>query len=243
MYPGDELLNSAEVSTGSTLGHIDCEAILFDLDGTLVNSYVDAEMCWTSWAKSVGVIDRFDFPKIFGGRRSDMVLAMLPGLSPEEVAIQVERVRLAERNQTANVVPLPGATELLRTLSPNVWAIVTSNDREVALARLRAAGLPTPRVLLSADEVEHGKPDPEGLLRAAAMLGVDTSSALAIDDSPTGIDAACRAKMPSIGVRFAHSEAALQNATFVVPNVGCLSLKVGSAGLRVIAHQCEQATD
>lgn len=236
MHSGEGIVEPAGSTATSELGYVDCKAILFDLDGTLVNSYIDAEICWTSWARSVGAIDRFDFSRIFGGRRSEIVLSVLPELSPAEVAVQAERVKLAERDQTTNVTPMPGAKELLDALRPNEWAIVTSNDREVALARIHAANLPTPDVLVSSDETKRGKPDPEGLLRAAAILDVDASSALAIDDSPVGIDAACRAKMSSIGVCYIHNETALKSATFVVTNVGYLSVSTSPCGLRVTAH-------
>jgi sugar-phosphatase len=202
-----------------------CQVILFDLDGTLIDSFIDADLCWSEWARSAGVPPGYDFDKLYGLRRSEIVLALLPRASPEEVAEHVERVRVAEREYTGNVTARPGALELLDGLPAGSWAIVTSNDREVAEARLRAAGLPLPDVLLGADQIERGKPDPQGLLLAAAMLGAPAAASLAIDDAPVGIDAARRAGMASIAVRFRHADTALTKANAIVSNVGCFTVQ------------------
>jgi sugar-phosphatase len=207
-------------------------AIVFDLDGTLVDSYADAALCWTEWARSVGV-GAFEFAKVFGGRREEIVASLLPGLSNPEVATHVEQVRLAEQKQTSQVVARPGAAALLARLPPDRWAIVTSNDHLVAEARLRAAGLPMPRVLLSADEIERGKPDPQGLFRAASLLGVPVAEVVAIDDSPVGITSARAAGMPSIAVRFKHDDASLAAADAIVDNVGCLAVRLDRQNLTI----------
>lgn len=204
---------------------ITCQAFLFDLDGTLVDSYVDAEACWRSWAASVGALERFDFNELYGRRRDEMISTLLPRLPPVESAEHAQAIRCAERESTSNVTALPGSASLLSKLPPGSWAIVTSNDRDVALARIRAAGLPVPSILLTSDEIERAKPDPQGLLLASSMLNVPAGRALAIDDSPVGIEAANRAQMQSIAVRFKHSDGSLQEADLIVDNLSCLNIK------------------
>lgn len=212
---------------------VTCKAFLLDLDGTLIDSYPDAEQCWTDWARSVGAVNNFEFAKLYGRRRTEIILATLPGLSKSEVAMHAEQVRLAEREYTDNIVALPGAMELLSYLPESAWAIVTSNDREVAQARIRAAGLPMPRVLFGETEVKRGKPDPQGLLLAASALNTEAKSAVAIDDSPLGIEAASRAEMSSVAVRFRQDDRSLHKANFIIDNLSFLSVKKNSTGFTV----------
>ncbi|MEI5102674.1 HAD-IA family hydrolase [Streptomyces sp. PmtG] len=207
-------------------------AILFDLDGTLVDSYPDAEDCWGEWAQSVGVGAEFDLDRFYGQKRSDIVRTMLPHLSEQEILDHAERVRLAERERVAKVVALPGAAELLDALPRDRWSIVTSNDTEVAQARLRSAGLPLPDVLVSADDVALPKPDPEGFLLAARKMGVDPASAVGIDDSPMGIAAAKAAGLTTIAVRFrTHDDNALREAHAVADGVGSIAFQVLPDGI------------
>lgn len=216
------------VATGSARRF---RAVLFDLDGTLVDSYRDAERCWGEWAESVGAGDRFDLAGYYGQKRSDIVRDVLPHLTEQEIAEHAEKVRLAEREYTSEVVALDGARALLDSLPSRLWAVVTSNDTEVARARLRSAGLPVPEVLVSADDVEHPKPHPEGFLLAARQLGVEPAAALAVDDSPIGIAAARAAGMTAVAVRFRHDEASLRSADAVADGVGRLSLRAEAGAL------------
>lgn len=200
-------------------------AILLDLDGTLVDSYPDAEQCWGEWADSAGVGDRFDLGRYYGRKRHDIVRDLLPHLSEQEITAHAEHVRLAEREYTSRVVALTGARRLLDALPPERWAIVTSNDTEVAKARLTSAGLPVPGVLVSADDVGHPKPHPEGFLLAAERLGIAPGTALAVDDSPIGLAAARAAGMTTLAVRFRHDDASLRDADVIADNVGDISVR------------------
>ncbi|WKX69170.1 HAD family phosphatase [Streptomyces sp. XD-27] len=206
-------------------------AILFDLDGTLVDSYADAEDCWGEWAESVGVGDVFDLARFYGQKRSDIVRTLLPHLSEQEILDHAEQVRIAERARVAKVVALPGAAEVLASLPGDRWGIVTSNDTEVALARLRSAGLPAPDVIVSADDVVHPKPHPEGFLLAARKMGVDPASAVGIDDSPMGIAAARAAGLTTIAVRFRQEDSALREAHAIADGVGSLTFEIRPDGI------------
>jgi sugar-phosphatase len=202
------------------------QAILFDLDGTLVDSYQDADQCWSDWADSVGVGDVFDLSRYYGHKRADIIRDLLPHLSEAEIADHAEQVRRAEGRYTGRTVALPGARELLNSLPVDRWAIVTSNDTEVAKARLRAAGLPVPTVLVSQDDVTRAKPHPEAFLLGASRLGIAPPMAIAIDDSPIGIEAANAAGSVTIGVRFRHDDASLSAAHAIYDDVGSIPFEL-----------------
>lgn len=180
---------------------IRCKALLLDLDGTLTDADADAVKYWSEWARSVGVEPEEVLRARESGRRRDTISSLLPGLSEEEVEDEVKRVRSAAMESAKNIVILPGAKRLIAELPADRWAIVTSNDREVALARLNAAGLPVPDVLVAAEDVTTGKPDPEGYLMAAQLLGVEASEAAVVDDATVGIEAAQAAGMMTIAIR------------------------------------------
>lgn len=205
-------------------------AILFDLDGTLVDSYADAEYCWGEWAKSVGLED-FDLARFYGQKRSDIVRTLLPQLPEEEIAAHAEDVRLAERARVIEIVALPGAAELLTALPPHRWGIVTSNDTEVAEARLRSAGLPVPEIIVSADNVTYPKPHPEGFLLGAKKLGYEPAQVVGIDDSPMGVAAAKEAGMTAIAVRFRHDDSELAHAHAIADGVGSIRCQEEPDGL------------
>lgn len=207
------------------------DAVLFDLDGTLVDSYADAEDCWGEWAESVGLGDTFDLARFYGQKRSDIVRTLLPRLPEREIEAHAEAVRLAERARVAKVVALPGAFETLTSLPPRRWGIVTSNDTEVARARLTSAGLPVPRIIVSADNVSHPKPHPEGFLLGAEKLGFAPARIAGIDDSPIGIAAARDAGMTAIAVRFRHDEDELASAHAIAKGVGSIDFRQVPDGL------------
>jgi mannitol-1-/sugar-/sorbitol-6-phosphatase len=180
---------------------IRCKAILLDLDGTLIDADTVAVQYWTAWARSVGADPEAVLQARRNGRRRDVIATFLPGLSAGELEKEVSRVREAALANIEHVVALPGAKRLLAELPAGRWAIVTSNDREVALGRLRAAGLPTPGVVVAAEDVAKGKPDPEGYLMAARLLGFSVVEVVVIDDSAVGIEAADVAGMRAIAIR------------------------------------------
>jgi sugar-phosphatase len=180
---------------------IRCKAILLDLDGTLIDADAAAVQYWTAWAKSVGTDPEAVLQARQSGRRRDIIAAFRPGLSEAKLEEEVSRVREAALANIEHVVALPGAKRLLTELPAGRWAIVTSNDREVALGRLRAAGLPTPEVVVAAEDVAKGKPDPEGYLMAARLLGFSVSEVVVVDDSAVGIEAADAAGMRAIAIQ------------------------------------------
>lgn len=190
--------------------------ILLDLDGVLVDSSAAVERAWRGWA-SRHDLDPGAVLAIAHGRRSqDTIREAAPHLDAELEALVLERDETAESD---GLHALPGAAELLGSLAPGTWAVVTSGTRELATARLKAAGLPIPAVLVTAEDVVNGKPDPEGYLRAAGSLGAEPGECVVIEDAPAGIAAALAAGMMAIGVTSTHARHELRAAHLIVERV------------------------
>ncbi len=160
-------------------------AVLFDMDGTLVDSDAAVERAWTTWAHEYGVdVD----PTTLHGRPADTtVRALRPDLDDAAVAAATAYQLDLQYDDLADVVPTPGALDLLAGLSLP-WAVVTSADDRLARARLGAAGIAAP-VLVTVDDISSGKPDPEGFLLAARRLGVEPTRCLVVEDAPAGVAA------------------------------------------------------
>lgn len=162
--------------------------MLFDMDGTIVDSTKVVETIWGRFAERFGI----DFDELMAyshGRRSpDTIRHFLPA---SHDAAEVTREQEAqELTQMDGIVQVPGAGRLLKILSRAPVAVVTSAPRELAKARMRAAGLVLPAVLVAAEDVEDGKPSPEGYLKASAELGVDIADCVVFEDAAAGIEAA-----------------------------------------------------
>jgi len=138
------------------------------------------------------------------------------------VADEVAALEGTESHTTEGVYEVPGARELLERLPADAWAIVTSGVRSVATLRIRHTHLPMPRVLVCADEITRGKPDPEGYLTAAERLGKKPADCVVIEDTPAGLEAAGAAGMPSIGIVGTYPATALVMAELVVPSLSAV---------------------
>ncbi|MBB3239822.1 sugar-phosphatase [Pseudomonas sp. Tn43] len=162
-------------------------AFLFDMDGTVLNSIAAAERIWTTWARRHGVdVDTF-LPTIHGARAIDTISRLaLPGVDAEAEAAWITE---AEIGDVEGIVEVAGAASFLRSLPANQWAIVTSAPRALALRRMVAAGIPEPLVMVTAEDVSAGKPDPAGYRLAASRLGVEPTECLIFEDAAVGIRA------------------------------------------------------
>ena len=197
-------------------------ALLFDLDGVLVDSRRCIENIWKKWAAARGR-DPAPFIAVCHGRRiSETIAQVAPELDATAEAAVLDRM---EEVETDGVEPVPEARELLAGLAEGTWAIVTSGSRKVATLRLTHVGLPLPKVFITAEDVRRGKPDPEGYLLAAARLGVEPKECVVIEDSPPGVAAGNAARMRVIGVTTTYQAAALTGADEMIPGLGSL-LKV-----------------
>jgi sugar-phosphatase len=163
-------------------------AFLFDMDGTVLSSIAAAERIWTIWALRHGLDVASFLPTIHGVRAIDTVNRQgLPGLDAEAEAAWITE---AEIEDVEGVVEIRGATAFLGSLPAGQWAIVTSAPRSLALRRMAAAGIPEPDVMVTAEDVSAGKPDPAGYRLAAKRLGVEVTDCLIFEDATAGILAA-----------------------------------------------------
>jgi sugar-phosphatase len=174
-----------------------CEAVWFDMDGTILDSSIPVQRQWRMWAESVGV----PFEKVaevMHGRRAIETMQLVAPELPQPQT--VEQFLVEEEKDVEGIREMPGALGFLRALPADRWAVVTSATYSMAQSRIRAAGLPEAPVLVSADRVTHGKPHPEGFLTAAAALGVSPERCLVVEDSPAGIQAGITGGMQVLGV-------------------------------------------
>lgn len=188
-------------------------AFLADLDGVLVDSLAAATRAWTTWA-SLHRLDPQPFIQAHGRPSRETIAELAPELDADAEAASVES---RETSDTAGVVALPGAAAMLLPGRP--VAIVTSGGRRLAEARLRAAGLRRPDVLVTADSVSRGKPDPEPYLLAARKLGVLPGDCTVFEDAPAGISAGKAAGMRVVALTTTFRAADLSGADQIVANL------------------------
>ncbi|GAA1978877.1 HAD family hydrolase [Nocardiopsis rhodophaea] len=174
------------------------QAFLFDMDGVVVDSSEIIHQIYTRWAIRHGFDIDVISGNLQGGRTIDFLSKM--DLAPESVVAHSQELRNEEVRTAHLVRALPGAHDLLAMLPPNRWAIVTSSVRDVAEARITQAGLPVPRVLVSADDVDTGKPSPKPYELAAFQLGARTEHCVVFEDSINGVLSANAALMRCVGV-------------------------------------------
>jgi sugar-phosphatase len=190
-----------------TMPTFNCTAILFDLDGVLVDSTRSVSRQYRLWAQKANLDPRIVENIPHGVRAIDVVRQLAPHLDAEA---EVERLEKMEAEDQEGVVVMPGATELLESIPGNRWCVVTSGTRYLATCRLKHANLPIPRVMVSADDVSKGKPDPEPYLTGARLLGMNSTDCLVIEDAPAGIQAAHAGKMKVIAITSTYPASALE---------------------------------
>jgi sugar-phosphatase len=192
------------------------KAILFDMDGVLMDSTPSVERVWRTWAAK----HRLDPEHVAGqahGRRSiETIRAVAPELDSEKENLKVEQMEIADKE---GVTALHGAAELLAHLPADRFAIVTSATRPLAVARLGYAGIPVPRHMITANDVIHGKPSPEPFLKGAALLGFHPADCLVFEDSPAGISSAHFAGMKAIALQTTYPAEQLQDANAIIGNL------------------------
>lgn len=178
------------------------QAFLFDMDGTLITSVAAAERVWTRWARRHGLDAETFVPTIHGVRTIDTIRRQ--NLLNIDLDAEIAWVERGEIEDVDGVAPIPGAIDFVRRLPPDRWAVVTSASPALVQARLKAAGLTPPAVLVTADDVERGKPDPAGYLAAAAALGFAATECLVFEDADAGIQAGDAAGAEVVVVTATH---------------------------------------
>jgi len=162
-------------------------ALLFDMDGTLVDSTAIVEKIWRRFAQRYQ-LDAATILADSHGRRTEETVAMFAPAGVQ-VAEEAARITAEEIADTDGIIEIAGASRLLAALPAESWAVVTSASRALAITRLTAAGLPIPAVLISAEDVTRGKPHPEGYLAAAKALNANPVDCIAFEDAAAGMTA------------------------------------------------------
>ncbi len=173
------------------------KAILFDMDGVLVDSAPAVERVWHKWALDHGLDPATVINQAHGRRSVETIRVVAPTMNAEQENVKVEQMEIADKE---GVTALAGAAQLLRNLPSDQFAIVTSATRPLAVARLGYAGLPLPKFMVTADDVINGKPSPEPYLKGAALLGITPSDCLVFEDTPAGVAAARSAGMQAVAL-------------------------------------------
>lgn len=166
---------------------ITARALLFDMDGTLVDSTAAVERVWVRWARKHGL--SFDqFAHRLHGRRA---IDTMTEIAPPGIDLQKEVGQLddEELNETEGIVPVRGASELLASLPRGSWALVTSARPPLARVRMAAAGLPMPEIIVTSTDVDQGKPHPACFELALERLGITARKAVVFEDAPAGLAA------------------------------------------------------
>lgn len=208
-----------------TLGPLESRpfaAVLFDMDGTLIDSIPAVVRSWLRWAQEEDVDPR-RLAGFHGVPARGIAERLLP---PERVGAAVARIEAIEIADVEGITVLPGALDALAALGAHHRsAIATSCTAPLAAARIAATGLPVPPVVVTASDVTRGKPHPEPFLLAAARLGVDPAECLVVEDAPGGLEAARAAGCSTLAVTTTTAPADLI-ADAVVENLAAVTFEV-----------------
>ena len=209
---------------------IRCQAVLFDMDGVLVDSTHAVARVWRKWALDRG-FDPVKVVRAAHGRPSiDTVRDFLPNADSNAENLEVER---QEVEDLEGVVAMPGARALVTSIPDGRWTVVTSATRPLAEVRLRAAGIPIPKSLITADDIQQGKPHPEPYQKAAARLGYPPSECVVVEDAPAGIQAgkAAGARVIAVPTTSNRRELEKAGADWVVRNCADIAAALDGSGL------------
>ncbi|MFI7385722.1 HAD-IA family hydrolase [Streptomyces sp. NPDC049813] len=212
---------------------ITADALLFDNDGTLLSSMESVYRCWTRWAQEYGITaEQFAAVELHGRPAAEIAADLLPA---EQVGAAVARIEQLEVEDVPNggTRLLPGTRELLDTLPAGRWAVVTSATRRLAEARLAAVGI-VPPLLIAADDITRGKPDPEPFLLAAAKLGADPARCVVFEDAPAGLAAGRAGGMTTVALTTTHPAHEL-TADVVVPDLSAVAALATEGGVEISA--------
>jgi len=208
---------------------IQCSALLFDLDGVLVDSRAVVERVCRLWAVRLGVSAE-ELLKVAHGRRTrDTARIIAPHLNSEEEAAWIDDQELRD---TEGLVEVPGARRFVESLPAGRWAVVTSCGRDLARLRLTTVGIPLPAVIVTSEDVSNGKPAPDGYRLGAKRLGVDPAACVVFEDAPPGIAAGVAAGARVVALRTTHPDADFSAATAVIPDY--TALRAGQNGNNLV---------
>jgi mannitol-1-/sugar-/sorbitol-6-phosphatase len=216
---------------------IDCQGILFDLDGVLVDSTPAVARVWTVWAHQHGFDPQETVHRAHGRPSLATIRELLPHADHAAENAIVEQMEIED---VRGVIPLPGTTELLEALPVDRWTVVTSCTRALALVRLRVAGLPLPAKMVTSTDIVNGKPHPEPYLRGAELLGRAPAECIVFEDAPAGVRSGKAAHSRVVAFQTTASERLLREAgaDWIVKDAASVSLATtrGAHGISLLLH-------
>jgi len=203
-----------------------CSAILFDLDGVLLDSTRVVAEQYTRWAREHGLHPSEVLKAAHGVRTLEVVRRVAPHLDPV-----AETKKIENREAVAdNILPIPGAVALLNSIPTGRWCVVTSGTRFLATTRMRKFGIPIPEILVTADDVSNGKPDPEPYRKGAELLNVSPAECVVFEDAPAGIRSAHGAGMKVISLPSTYPVEELHEADVIVAGLSSIEISTDGAG-------------
>jgi sugar-phosphatase len=215
---------------------LSCIAVIFDLDGVLIDSDAAIEQRWRQWAEEHDIPFE-DVEAVYHGRPMvEVIEEVAPDLDPET---EIDRMRDVMTAAPDYIRAFDGVKELLDGLPPERWAIATSARRRTATNRLDHVGLPTPNVFITADDVTRGKPAPDAYQLAAERLQVDPSDCIVFEDAASGVEAARRAGTRVVGVATSTDAEALSDADAVVPSLSAVDIHLTKHGTLTVRRKAE----
>jgi sugar-phosphatase len=209
---------------------VSCQAVLFDMDGVLIDSTPAVARVWRGWALEHG-LDPETVVHMAHGRPSRTTIREL--LPHSDIDAEDREVEHREMEDLDGLVLLPGAQRLLNSLPLERWTIATSCTRPLAEVRLRAVGLPIPKKLITSSDVINGKPHPEPYQKAASILGFSASDCIVVEDAPAGVRAGKAAGARVIGLPTTMDRHELESAgaNWIAENCAAITVHDGDGGL------------
>lgn len=216
--------------TSHTMTEIHCAALLFDMDGVLINSTPAVARVWRRWAIEHGFNPEEVVARAHGRPSLTTVREYLPNVDHEAENREVER---REIEDLEGVIPLPGALDLLASLPDDRWTIVTSCTRPLAEVRIKAAGLPLPKKLITSNDITNGKPHPDPYLKGASVLGFPAADCIVLEDVPAGVRSGKAAGARVIAFKTTVQEPVLREAgaDWILNNCADIRLLDRASGL------------
>ena len=212
---------------------VTAKGLLFDMDGVLISSIGGVVRCWRIWAKMYNISGWESYEIPHGTRAIDIIRQLRPDLDEAGVREGLRVIEDLEIDDVSDLKVLPGVRELLASLPPERWSIVTSATRRLMLGRLKAADLPIPARIIAGDEVVHGKPHPEPYMTGAELLGFAPADCIVVEDAPAGVSAGVAAGCRVLGVLGTHDAAQLTACDWVVPSLTGVTSRTLDDGLEL----------
>jgi sugar-phosphatase len=216
------------------MAELACDILLFDLDGVLIDSSACILRHWAAWAEEHDL----DLDKIVAESHGMRTIETMRRVAPHlDVQAEAQRFMAGEATDTVDIYALPGAAELLGMIPAGGWVVVTSANRPLAQVRMQSAGLLLPGIMVTAEDVQRGKPDPEPYLLGAAKMNLSVERCIVVEDSPAGIRAAKAAGLRVIAVTTTHARRDLTQADVIVDSLSRLTVRESQNGhMRLIVQ-------